>query len=410
VHHALVTITNSPNGFGGVSTWIERVTEVLPQRGWRVSTVTHARDERQLADWAGNHPGIVLKPILGQYARLNEIEPALNAYLDREKPDVVIIACSFWMIPVIQQRKSRGENLRLVGIAHADSNAYYDGISFYRDCFDHVVGVSQACRDKLVEIGCPTDQTSLLVYGVPMPPLPPRKDRGGPLRLVYAGRLIQEQKRILDFIPLVRALEEREVDYRLDFYGSGEDGKFLQQQLQAIDRRGRVTFHGWVPADQVAETVWADAEALVMLSQYEGFSISLLEAMSHGVVPVVTRVSGGTNDVVHQGETGFSFEVGDVEECARLIASLDSDRAMLARLSERGHLLVKNDYSIETHAEKLAGILDQTLRREPTLTQASYMGSTAGRAARLVPGRAIVAARRMLRRGDPANGGFTTFP
>ena len=58
MHHVLATITNSPYGFGGVSSWLERISQSLPARGWQVTTFTQALDSAHLADWKGQHPGI----------------------------------------------------------------------------------------------------------------------------------------------------------------------------------------------------------------------------------------------------------------------------------------------------------------------------------------------------------------
>ncbi|MBI3536079.1 MAG: hypothetical protein HY070_00725, partial [Chloroflexi bacterium] len=48
MRHALATITNSRYGFGGVSTWLERIGKYLPPHGWRVTAVTHALSENNL--------------------------------------------------------------------------------------------------------------------------------------------------------------------------------------------------------------------------------------------------------------------------------------------------------------------------------------------------------------------------
>jgi len=410
MRHVLATITNSPYGFGGVSTWLERITQTLPAYGWRVTTVTHALDEQHLADWADKHPGINLQPIFGRFVRLNQISSALENYLDREKPDVVIINGSYWMIPTIQRRKQRGDAIRVIGVCHADENGYYNPLFFYRDNLDHIIGVSQTCYAKLLALGCPPARTSFLPYGVPcLKQLPPRTYEG-PLRLAYVGRLVQSQKRILDFVPLISELNARQVNYRLDFYGAGAEENTLREQVERIDHNRRVFFHGWIPADQVARTVWHQADVFLLASAYEGLSISMLEAMGHGVVPVVSRVESGVAQVIHDGENGYTFEVGDMATCADLIASLDRDRNQLALLSHAAWMFVCQEFSIERHAQRLANILNSVLATPAQMAPASYMGVTAHPLVRLVPAWALVYARRLFKRGNPINEGFTTFP
>ena len=409
MRRVLATITNSPYSFGGVSAWLERITELLPAQDWRVTTVTHALDERRLADWHGRHPGLNLKPLLGKFARFDQIEPALDAYLDREKPDVVLVNGSYWMMPLLQRRKRKDASLRVIGVCHADENGYYSGLGFYRDCFDRVIGVSETCYQKLLALGLNPDRTTYLPYGVPCPFEPPGRSGAGPLRLAYVGRLVQGQKRILDFIPLVAALYAQQLDFRLDFYGAGIDEAALREGIAALDSEQRVHFHGWLPANQVATIAWQNADVFLLASAFEGLSISMLEAMAYGVVPVVSRVESGVPQVIREGETGYTFPIGDLETCASRIATLAQDRTQLAAMSARAWALVRRDYALDRYVEQLAGIMDTVSTRPAQMAPARYMGPSAHPLVRLLPPLAFVLARRLAKRGNPLNEGYATY-
>jgi hypothetical protein len=136
----------------------------------------------------------------------------------------------------------------------------------------------------------------------------------------------------------------------------------------------------------------------------------MLEAMGHGVVPVVSRVESGVRDVISEGKTGYSFPIGDIDMCADLIASLDRNRALLAEMSGSAWSLVRDRYSVESHARQLAQLLDRCIEQPAEMAQVGHMGYTARSYARLVPSWAIVSARKLLKKGDPMNEGFVTFP
>lgn len=53
----------------------------------------------------------------------------------------------------------------------------------------------------------------------------------------------------------------------------------------------------------------------VIVSEYEGMSNALIEAMCVGLPCISTKVSGAT-DLIRDGENGSLVEVGDIEEIA----------------------------------------------------------------------------------------------
>ncbi len=85
--------------------------------------------------------------------------------------------------------------------------------------------------------------------------------------------------------------------------------------------------------------------------QVEGLSVSLLEAMSVGVPPVVTKGSG--NDVlVTDGVTGLSFPVGDVDALEGCLKRT-LDPALRADLGRAASEFVRQRYSVAAVAEQV---------------------------------------------------------
>ena len=86
------------------------------------------------------------------------------------------------------------------------------------------------------------------------------------------------------------------------------------------------------PEDLEAAFAWADV--LVLLSEFEGLPLTILEAQRAGVVPIATDV-GAVNEAVEHGRTGILLPLdGAVEGCLSALAHLAADRAELRRLSQ----------------------------------------------------------------------------
>jgi glycosyltransferase involved in cell wall biosynthesis len=103
------------------------------------------------------------------------------------------------------------------------------------------------------------------------------------------------------------------------------------QDLLPFHLRHRVAFLGWMPREEL-RAVYDDHGILLLPSHFEGFSLTLLEAMARGLCVLCTRV-GGAPDVVVEGESGFLFEPGDVNGLTQRAILLTSDRSLAVSVS-----------------------------------------------------------------------------
>lgn len=83
-------------------------------------------------------------------------------------------------------------------------------------------------------------------------------------------------------------------------------------------------------------------------SALEGMSNALLEAMSFGVVPLVSNVSGA-RDIVDPGRSGFLFEAGDLND---VVAKLE----LMNRTAQPGRRSVRVSESSKSPASIFAFI------------------------------------------------------
>ena len=76
---------------------------------------------------------------------------------------------------------------------------------------------------------------------------------------------------------------------------------------------------------QWVERFLGRVDASVLVSDYEGTSITMLESMGAGVVPVVTRVSSGVDEWIRDGENGWLCRDRDPADLATaILRSLDA--------------------------------------------------------------------------------------
>lgn len=80
---------------------------------------------------------------------------------------------------------------------------------------------------------------------------------------------------------------------------------------------------------------WRGQDIYISCSDWEGHSISQCEGIACGAVPVVTDVSGVSDDI-QNGVTGYIVPVGDWEAIVDRIVYLSKHRDVLKKMSDAG--------------------------------------------------------------------------
>ncbi|MEM3554788.1 MAG: glycosyltransferase family 4 protein [Candidatus Hadarchaeum sp.] len=181
------------------------------------------------------------------------------------------------------------------------------------------------------------------------------------MRLVYTGRLVEEQKRVSDltraFCRVVCEVPHTEAV----IYGGGPAEAAVKQIISVEGKGLPVYFAGRIDSDQVQEHLLA-AHVLVLLSDYEGLPISLMEAMACGVVPVCLRVRSGIPELVEDGITGLLVDDrGDAFISA--VRRLREDPYLWERLSRAARAKVEASYSNEVCAMHWGELLRDLWKR-----------------------------------------------
>jgi glycosyltransferase involved in cell wall biosynthesis len=249
--------------------------------------------------------------------------------------------------------------VRCLGMCHADSEVeYYRPLAWYEPLVAKYIAVSRECDERLKQhVSYRAEDIITLPYGVCVPTSLNRDYQTNPLRLIYAGRVTQPQKRVWDFVPLVEQLLRSRVPFEFDIIGEGDEFAPLQQVMHSRIPAAKVNFIPRIPHCEMAAK-WLSHDLFVQTSDFEGTSVSMLEAMAHGVVPVVTAASSGIAGVIEPEENGFVVPVGDMSAMAGVIARLANDQTLLSDVGSAAYGTAQL-YSMDSYTPKFTRILDQ---------------------------------------------------
>ncbi|BDZ50558.1 glycosyl transferase family 1 [Frondihabitans sucicola] len=103
------------------------------------------------------------------------------------------------------------------------------------------------------------------------------------------------------------------------------------------------------------------ADAVVLPTDtLEGFGLVTVEAFSEGR-PVIASRSGGPEEVIADGETGWLFDCRDVDALASLFRSLDVPT--LAAAGRRAEKVYQDEFTPERMRRRIGAVVDQELQR-----------------------------------------------
>lgn len=172
-------------------------------------------------------------------------------------------------------------------------------------------------------------------------------------RLVCVGRLCEQKGQLL-LLEAARILAGQAVAFELVLAGDGEMRAEIEALVLRHGLQGKVRITGWISSAQVREEILA-ARALVLPSFAEGLPVVIMEAMALRR-PVLTTYVAGIPELVRQGDNGWLFPAGAVQELAAAMADcLAQPEAELQRMGEAAYQRVLQRHDIDTEAARLAG-------------------------------------------------------
>lgn len=176
-------------------------------------------------------------------------------------------------------------------------------------------------------------------------------------RFVCVGRLC-EQKGQQILIEAAAQLARKGIDFELVLAGDGEMRPEVEALIAKHELGSRVRITGWISGEQVKQELLA-ARALVMASFAEGLPVVIMEAMSVQR-PVLTTWIAGIPELVIEGENGWLYPPGSVDELASAMERcLNTSADELAHMGARARVRVLARHDIDREAAKLIALFYQ---------------------------------------------------
>ena len=239
-----------------------------------------------------------------------------------------------------------------IGVIQSDDPLVYRNLKPYFQLTDIVVGVSkEICRRLREDCGITAEKIRMIHYGIELPQDEEKPSRDpGRLRVLYLGRFDQLQKRVRLLEPITQRLRELDTNFHLTIVGDGPERAWLAKMIRSNGLSDWIELRPALPYREISG-LFKLFDALLLPSAFEGLPLSLLESMARGIVPVVTRLPSGSEEIVHAAN-GILVEAENTDGYADAINRLAQNRDFLEELSEGARRTITEHYSSRTMAQE----------------------------------------------------------
>jgi len=209
--------------------------------------------------------------------------------------------------------------------------------------FDKTVAVSSDIKESLTrDCGFQTKHLQTIRNGIVVPEVRARSGAKGGFVIGSAGRLVP----VKDYPFMVEVAKE--VNAKTDkirFELAGE-GPMLGDIQNLINRYGLDAYFMLRGFIHDINTFYQELDVYLNTSLHEGMPLSVLEAMAHGVPPIVPRV-GGLEEIVTDGVDGYLVDARHPRDFVERCLSLYKNEALRRNMGRAAREKMVGQFSVE---------------------------------------------------------------
>ncbi|AQL29783.1 MULTISPECIES: glycosyltransferase family 4 protein [unclassified Prochlorococcus] len=178
-----------------------------------------------------------------------------------------------------------------------------------------------------------------------------------PIKLIMTARF-ENQK---DHLTLIKSLSLlKNYNWNLKLLGKGPLQQSIKVKLKDLNISERVEFLGW--KNNVADFL-ENSDIYLLITKWEGFPISILEALRAGL-PIIATDVGGISESVKNGENGFLVKKGDHLELKKYLELFFKKPNLIKEFGLKSRKLYCENFKFIKMAEKTEKIYNEVIEND----------------------------------------------
>ncbi|HEY0297842.1 MAG TPA: glycosyltransferase family 4 protein [Arachidicoccus sp.] len=208
-----------------------------------------------------------------------------------------------------------------------------------------------------------TGKNEIMHIGVNLDSIVPKENytRGNVFKIISIGNMHHKKHGQQLLIKAIRLLYNSNIrNIYVDFIGDGEATKYLKELTADYGLEDHIAFRGGNDREYIFRHL-KNYDLMVEPSLFDNIGLTLIEAMA-AKLPVIVSKTNISNEILHEGEYGFLFSIGNPFDLADIIKKiLFTDIATIKFHTQKAYNHIAENYNIKKVAEAyLQSYLPQT--------------------------------------------------
>jgi len=179
------------------------------------------------------------------------------------------------------------------------------------------------------------------------------------IKIIFVGRLVNPKNPLLlleSFNDLSTELKNKS---QISIIGEGSKRKELEEFIKKNNFKNKIKLLGNLPRERVLKEL-QQSDIFVLISNWEGFPYTIIEAMNFGL-PVIASNVGGINEAI-KDDCGILVERGDGQAIKKALEKLLKDPLLIKEMGEKAKERVEKHFSLEKMLEETERVYKKVLQ------------------------------------------------
>ena len=186
--------------------------------------------------------------------------------------------------------------------------------------------------------------------------------------ILWVARLIDWKHPEIPIL-IAKRLKEEGYSFSMSLIGRGELEEETGKLISKNDLNDHVKMLGVMSPEQVREHMEKASVFMFTSDRNEGWGAVLNEAMNSACGVVANSAIGSVPFLIEDGENGYMYKDGDLDDLYNKVKLLLDDNEKRARMGKKAYLTMLDEWNANNAAKKLIGVCECILsgERKPLL-------------------------------------------